>query len=230
MRLSRVIVVVGTVMCAPISARAAGGAYAVDDAAIGAIGDCQVESWASFANSDHDVIVSQPACVVDLGIATEITVLVEGLRSDGKWSAIGGLQGKFIIVPVERDNIGIGLSFGSQYDFTLGSGVVSYVNVPVTIRINNQFRVNVNGGWSVDEMTDHNHVTWGGGFEWDLTKQLTLIGEMYGQTGHVDDHDPRTQFGLRYSPHSHIDCDLIFGDNITGEHAQWLTAGLTVRF
>lgn len=35
---------------------------------------------------------------------------------------------------------------------------------------------------------------------------------------------------VRYSPSANIDGDTIYGDNITGERAQWLTAGVTVRF
>jgi hypothetical protein len=35
--------------------------------------------------------------------------------------------------------------------------------------------------------------------------------------------------GLRYSPTKSIDCDLIYGRNLLGEGAKWVTVGLTVR-
>ena len=38
------------------------------------------------------------------------------------------------------------------------------------------------------------------------------------------------QAGLRYSPTKDIDVDIVYGHNITGEQANWITAGLTVRF
>ena len=38
------------------------------------------------------------------------------------------------------------------------------------------------------------------------------------------------QAGLRYTPMENIDIDLIYGRNITGEDANWVTLGLNVRF
>ena len=71
---------------------------------------------------------------------------------------------------------------------------------------------------------------------------MTLIGEVYGQAGRlpaVDAGDPpaphtivepRTQIGLRFTPQDNVDIDLIWGRNITGENAHWLTIGLNQRF
>lgn len=42
--------------------------------------------------------------------------------------------------------------------------------------------------------------------------------------------EPRTQIGLRFTPQDNIDLDLIWGRNITGENAHWLTLGLNLRF
>jgi hypothetical protein len=50
---------------------------------------------------------------------------------------------------------------------------------------------------------------------------FALIGP--GQT------NPRFQSGLRYSPTKEIDYDLIYGRTRTGEGANWITVGLTVR-
>ena len=211
-------------------AEAAGGAYAVDDAAIGAVGDCQIETWASFADNGNRIIVSQPACVANLGIPVEITVSPQAVRTDGEWAAIGGVQAKSVLIPVEHHQVGVALSVGTLVDFSSGQGVQTYVNVPVAVHLGAQLRINLNGGWSLDELTDIHHATWGGGFEWDFATALTLIGEVYGQVGNDGDHDPRAQAGVRYSPSDNIDCDIIYGDNITGEHAQWLTGGVTVRY
>jgi len=41
---------------------------------------------------------------------------------------------------------------------------------------------------------------------------------------------PRFQAGIRYSPVSRFDIDLIYGHNIGGEGSQWLTAGFNIRF
>jgi hypothetical protein len=41
--------------------------------------------------------------------------------------------------------------------------------------------------------------------------------------------NPRFQSGLRYSPTKDIDLDVIYGRNLLGEGANWITLGLTVR-
>jgi hypothetical protein len=41
--------------------------------------------------------------------------------------------------------------------------------------------------------------------------------------------NPRGQSGLRYSPPKDIDWDLIYGRNLTGEGANWITVALTIR-
>ena len=51
---------------------------------------------------------------------------------------------------------------------------------------------------------------------------------MFGETGTLS--EPRMQAGLRYTPMKSVDVDIIYGHNVTGENANWITAGLTVRF
>jgi hypothetical protein len=41
--------------------------------------------------------------------------------------------------------------------------------------------------------------------------------------------NPRFQTGLRYNPIKAVDCDFIYGRNITGEGVNWFTVALTVR-
>ena len=41
---------------------------------------------------------------------------------------------------------------------------------------------------------------------------------------------PRFQTGLRYRPNEIFSVDLIYGHNITGENANWITIGTTIRF
>ena len=65
------------------------------------------------------------------------------------------------------------------------------------------------------------------GISW-IWPQWSVISEAFavippGQS------NPRYQSGIRYSPNKDIDCDLIYGRNLTGEGARWLTLGLTIR-
>jgi len=41
---------------------------------------------------------------------------------------------------------------------------------------------------------------------------------------------PRVQVGLRFTPVEAFDIDVIYGRNITGENANWITLGTTIRF
>ncbi len=213
--------------CVATSAYAAGGAYAVDDAAIGNVGECQIESWVAAASNGNVVGVTQPACVVKLGVPVEFTTTLQGVRIDGEWATLGGLQIKFILLPMDPNNFAIALVLNTLQDVTKGTNV-TFVNAPVTLKVRDDFRFNLNSGWLHDSIHDTNHFTWGAGFEWDFRKQWTAIAEIYGQTGHLS--SPRAQAGLRFAPTKDVDLDLIYGHNIAGENASWITAGLTVRF
>ena len=106
-----------------------------------------------------------------------------------------------------------------------------------------KLRINLNGGWLYDNVAKISYATWGAGFEWEFfEKKWTLIGEAFGQAGAlhaVNPGDPpspnsiiepRTQIGVCFAPNEKFDIDLIWGRNITGENAQWVTLGLNVHF
>jgi len=61
-----------------------------------------------------------------------------------------------------------------------------------------------------------------------------LIGEVFGLAGQRQEGrsvtEPRAQIGLRWTPAEAFDIDLIYGRNIAGENANWLTVGLNLRF
>ena len=202
----------------------AGGAYVVDDAAIGKPGECQVEMWVSHAGNGDFVGVIQPACVVRIGLPIELTAVAQVARSH-EWTTFAGLQAKVVPISLEVSRVAIALSAGALFDTTNGDATISYVNVPVTIKVSDQFRLNLNAGAL---RNGELHFTWGTGLEWDVRPSWTLIAEVFGQTGLGE--DPRLQAGLRHSPTKAVDVDVIYGQNITGEGAHWITAGLTVRF
>ena len=108
---------VGLLGCLSTNAHA-GGPYVVDDAAIGNVGECQVESWVSVASNGDFIGVTQPACVVRIGVPVEFTATLSPVRIDGEWATLTGLQGKFILVPLEPNNIAIALTIGTLVDAT----------------------------------------------------------------------------------------------------------------
>jgi hypothetical protein len=86
--------------------------------------------------------------------------------------------------------------------------------------------INLNAGAAWDQMQDRAFFLWGAGVDWIPVERIMLTAEIFG-TGRSD---PRVQTGIRLTPKEWFDVDLIYGRNITGERANWITLGLTVRF
>ncbi|MDP2412083.1 MAG: TonB-dependent receptor [Pseudolabrys sp.] len=226
----------------PSQAQAAGGAFAVDDSEVGTPGECKVEAWTSFAHNNDFLAALAPACVLKLGIPIELGAQVQRSRSDGAWGTGGTLKAKVNLIPLAGHPFGLGLAGGAHWDLVTGVSTGGFVYLPATIELNDKFRINLNAGWSYDHSARLNYLTWGAGFEWNFVKPLTLIGEVYGQSGHLPAvepgdppapnsiREPRIQLGLRYTPKENIDFDVIWGRNIGGENAHWITTGVNLRF
>jgi hypothetical protein len=94
-------------------------------------------------------------------------------------------------------------------------------------------RININAGWLWDRTVDRHYLTYGLGFDWKFTEVLQWTIEAFGQAGASDMPNvvqPRFQTGVRYRPNEIFSIDVIYGHNITGENANWITVGTTVRF
>jgi hypothetical protein len=209
------------------AARAAGGAFAVDDAGVDDPGACKVEAFGSFANNDDLVGVVAPACVVSLGRPVDLGVQIDRSRSGGEWGTGLSLKAKTAIVPLTDDSpIGIAISAGVGFDLIARETAEWSVNLPVSIRLSKIFLVNLNIGGLRDNLEHKSFVTWGAGFELTLAERFTLLGEVFGQGS----ERPGAQVGLRFTPHEKIDFDFIYGRNLTGERSDWITAGVNLRF
>ena len=67
----------------------------------------------------------------------------------------------------------------------------------------------------------------------EIHRDLQWTIEAFGQAGASDIPSvvrPRFQTGVRYRPNEIFSVDLIYGHNITGENANWITVGTTIRF
>ncbi|HEX2215260.1 MAG TPA: hypothetical protein VHG27_00980, partial [Xanthobacteraceae bacterium] len=186
-------------------ARAAGGAYVVDDVEVGAVGSCKVESWTSFASNSDFIGVVQPACVVSLGRPVELSAAVARFRDASEWGSEIVLKAKTNLIPIEPSKVGVGLAAGMAIDpiNRLVNGL--FVTIPVSYQLHETVRLNFNGGWLWNANTDVLTVIWGGGFEWNLIKPVTLIGEVFGELGPDTNRDPRAQVGLRFTPQESFD-------------------------
>ncbi len=207
--------------------------FIVDDFEIDAVGTCNVESWISFASNKDFMAVTSPACVVRLGVPIEVGSKIQRTRAAGEWASNAGFSGKVTLLPL-TNGIGIGLSGEVDWDLLSGASTGGNINVPVTFDLGQNLRMNVNGGWLYDTPTKSSYATWGASVEWSMTPQVALVAEIFGQAGPRADSpsitEPRFQSGIRVTPISNLDVSLIYGRNLNGEDANWLTLGFNIGF
>src|SRR6195256_3914965 len=212
---------------------AANGAYAVDAADISDVGSCKVESWISTATNTDFSAVANPSCVADIFKPVELSLLTTRSRSDGDWSTSIAPKAKWNIVPTGIGKFGFSFYAGGSFDALTGENLSAFAVVPATYRLSETMRININAGWLWDRTVDRHYLTYGLGFDWKFTDVLQLTLETFGQAGASDLPSvvqPRFQAGVRYRPNEIFSVDVIYGRNIPGENANWITVGTTVRF
>jgi hypothetical protein len=216
-----------------LEARAANNAYAVDAADISEVGSCKVESWISSASNSDLSTVANPSCVVDLFKPVEMSVLTNPSRADGAWSTTIAPKAKTNLVPTGIGKFGFSFYAGGSFDALTGENLAAFAVVPATFRLSETMRINLNAGWLWNRAVDRHYLTYGVGFDWKFTDVLQWTIETFGQAGAADVPSavrPRFQTGVRYRPNEIFSVDVIYGRNITGENANWITIGTTVRF
>jgi hypothetical protein len=215
------------------AARAANGAFAVDAADISEVGSCKLESWISTATNTDFSLVANPSCVVDVGKPVELSVLSTRFRSDGEWGNSFQPKAKTNLVPTGIGKFGFSIYAGGSFDALSGENLTAFAVVPATYRLSETMRINLNGGWLWDRTVDRHYLLYGIGWDWKFTDVLQLTLEAFGQAGQADRPSvirPRFQAGVRYRPNEIFSVDLIYGRNIQGENANWITLGTTIRF
>ena len=212
---------------------AANGAYAVDAADISEVGSCKVESWMSTATNTDFSAVANPSCVANIFRPVELSLQTVRARSDGDWSTTIAPKAKWNIVPTGIGKLGYSFYAGGSFDVLTGENLSAFAVVPATFRLSETMRINAIAGWLWDRTVDRHYLTYGVGFDWKFTDVLQWTIEAFGQAGASDTPSvvrPRLQTGVRYRPNEIFSVDVIYGHNITGENANWITIGTTIRF
>jgi hypothetical protein len=216
---------------------AAGAAYQVDTAEVSEPGSCKVESWASSA-SNHDFVAAvSPACVVNMLRPFELSAQFNRSRADEAWSTGASPKLKTNILPSAIGRWGVAITANAAVDLQTGENTAWFVAVPATLRLSEVMRINVNAGYQRDRLAARDYFTYGAGFDWRTSDNVwTLTGEVFGQAGAIAEDDnqsiirPRWQVGLRWRPVDVFNVDLIYGRNLTGENANWITLATVFRF
>jgi hypothetical protein len=154
-------------------------------------------------------------------------------RSDGDWNTSIAPKAKWNIAPTGIGKFGVAFYAGGALDAMTGESLTAFAVVPATYRLSETMRINVNAGWLWDRTVDRHYLLYGLGFDWKFTDTLQWTIEAFGQAGASDTPSvvrPRFQTGVRYRPNEIFSVDVIYGHNIAGENANWITIGTTIRF
>lgn len=209
------------------------GDFFVDDYEVDEVGTCNVESWISFASNKDFMAVTSPTCVVKIGIPVEIGAEYQRNRESDAWKTSGAVSGKITLLPM-TNGIGVGLAGQTNWNLLSGASTGGNIYVPVTFDVGHNLRWNLNGGYLYDATTKFSYATWGTSLEWQFHPKVALIGEIFGQAGPtgetISTTQPRFQTGIRYSVTSNTDVSLIYGRNINGENANWITLDVNFGF
>ncbi|MFL4981102.1 MAG: hypothetical protein ACJ8FV_21740 [Xanthobacteraceae bacterium] len=218
----------------PGQAHAAGAAYQVDTAEVSEAGACKVESWLSLA-SNRDVIGAvSPACAFDIGRPLELSSQFTRSRDDGEWTTNAAPKAKVNLAPSGIGVFGVAVTATTFFDLTAGQNTGMELVIPATIRLSNNMRVNLNAGWLWDRIAERHYAFYGAGVDLRTSDNVwTLTAEVFGQAGSAETNSvvqPRFQAGLRFRPVDRFNIDLIYGRNIAGENANWVTVATVIRF
>src|SRR5262245_38316730 len=152
---------VATCLALPVSVEraAADGAFVVEDADVAKPGSCKVESWGAAADNRDGILVTNPACVFDLGRPVELGFSVARFRDEGEMGTELVLKGKTQLF--ESGKASAALIVDTSFDLLTGRQSAVLAALPVTYEFSEQFKLNVNGGWLWNRTEDKHSFLWG---------------------------------------------------------------------
>lgn len=212
-------------------ANAAGGAYAVDDGALNAPGECTLDAWYKSRRQDsaHHEQVLSPACTLASLPWVQWGAELARHRADGTGETQLSPQIKTQLL--NREDLGLQLALATSVHFAFSRSHAfdgADISLPLTYQPLERLRATLSGGWThaYDNGDQQHRWTWGTALEYDLAEHLTLIAERFGQQG----GEQGWQAGPRLHLGQHLDLDLILGQHLDTDRDRWLSTGATLRF
>jgi len=199
---------------------AAGGHFAVDDAAILDVGTCAVETWWERADVAGSLLHVGPACRVG---PVELAVNVDRIQPrDHAPQTPVGPQIKWATPIGDRVSVGLVGLVAWQGSAPRYAGATVYA--PLTLRVADALLLNVNVGrdWLRDLPT-----RWraGASLEWHAAPEWTIIGERFRQYG-----ADLARLGVRWQQSDSLGFDLSHARGVGATSARIWTLGATWTF
>lgn len=206
---------------------AAGGSYVVDDAAINAPGECNLDAW--YTRNRHDSSTHHSSLSAACTARGLPTVQWGAAIEDDPDQTLVSPQIKASLWSWDDAGVEIAVAGAAHIAFNRRHAFDGAdLTVPLTWQPLPALRLNLNAGWAhaYDDGEQNHRLTWGTGLEYSVADSLTLVAERYGQQR----GDQAWQAGPRVHLGKQVDVDLVIGRNLNGDRDQWLTTGATLRF
>jgi hypothetical protein len=166
--------------------------------------------------------------LLNFGAPVELGTNLVNARSDGDGISTISLTAKTVPIPIGPSGFGLALSGAVVYDPFQHAANGAIFTVPVTFDLSEKLRLNINVGAQYNADPALLFATGGVGVSWNFADQWSILSEVFAIVG-PGTTNPRFQSGIRYSPTKYVDWDVIYGRNLTGEQANWITLALTFR-
>jgi len=202
----------------------AGRPMTVEDAAIVAPGQCQLETYAQQAGAAREFWAT-PAC--NVGDTWELAAGGASAETAGHSTRYGRLQAKTVFKPLEAGSWGVGLVLGNQFRSGRGVDGDLSANVPLSFALrDDRVLLHVNAGVVRTQATRSTDASWGVGAEFILGQSNSLTAEVYGQQR----ANARYQFGFAHAliP-DQVQIDCTWGKRLArGASEPMVTLGLVL--
>nr|WP_242486758.1 hypothetical protein [Pseudomonas sp. TH49] len=208
---------------------AAGGPYVVDDGAINAPGECNIDF--AYKSQRHHQSTYQAELAQDCTFK-ELPSLQFGaavLHSHDEGKRLDIVNPKIKVQVFSVNELEVAVVAGASFALDRGHSFdAAELALPMTYQPFETFRLNLSSGWAheYNDGKQRHSWNWGTGVEYAPVEYLTLIAERFGQEG--GDHG--WQAGPRLHLGKQVDIDLVAGRHLNNGRDQWLASSITWRF
>ncbi len=120
----------------------------------------------------------------------------------------------------------LAISAWGGWSFGLDRFESAGASIPLTVKLGGGVSVNVNAGWEWARTGDRHKAVIGAQIDWTVSDHLSLMAEGFSQIGTGAGY----QAGIRWTPASWVDVDLVVGRLSDGTARHAATLGVTVRY